>query len=119
MKLSSRIFTIGLLSASLLSTVAIVLPMAAPAYADIAGLDATKSLNPLVEKVMPAVVSVEVKLSDKAMAAAGDGDGQDGQMPPDMKNFVDHFPVLECEDQPQHDVGGRALGSGCVPTADG
>ncbi|HEY5363452.1 MAG TPA: hypothetical protein VIJ49_04570, partial [Aestuariivirga sp.] len=112
MKFSSRIFTIGLLSASLLSTVAIVLPMAAPAYADIAGLDATRSLNPLVEKVMPAVVSVEVKLSDKAMAAAGDGEGQEGQMPPDMKNFFDQFPGFKFKAPPQHNGGGRALGSG-------
>ena len=119
MKFSSRIFTLGLLSASLLSTVAIVLPMAAPAYADIAGLDATKSLNPLVEKVMPAVVSVEVKLSDKAMAEAGDGEGQEGQMPPDMKNFFDQFPGFKFKAPPQHNGGGRALGSGFVLSADG
>ena len=118
MKFSSRIFTVGLLSASLLSTVAIVLPMASPAHAEIAGLDATKSLNPLVEKVMPAVVSVEVKLSDKAVAEAGDG--QDGQMPPDLKNFFDQFPGFKFKAPPQHGGGGgHALGSGFVLSADG
>ena len=119
MKFSSRIFTLGLLSASLLSSVAIVLPMAAPAYAEIAGLDATKSLNPLVEKVMPAVVSVEVKLSDKALAEAGGDGGPEGQMPPDMKQFFDQFPGFKFKAPPQHNGGGRALGSGFVLTADG
>ncbi|MEO9168322.1 MAG: Do family serine endopeptidase, partial [Aestuariivirga sp.] len=93
---------------------------ASPAYADIAGLDATKSLNPLVEKVMPAVVSVEVKLSDKAVADAGVEQGQqDGQMPPDLKNFFDQFPGFKFRAPPQHNGGGRALGSGFVLTSDG
>jgi len=63
------VVTAGLLSASVFSSAMIALPPVQMARADIAGLDPTRSLNPLVEKVMPAVVSVEVKLSDKTARA--------------------------------------------------
>ena len=120
MKFSSRIFTLGLLSASLLSSAALVLPITAPAHADIVGLDATKSLNPLVEKVMPAVVSVEVKLSSNAVADASDT--PKGQVPPELKDFFDQFPGFKFKNAPQQHGGGgggRALGSGFVLSADG
>ena len=118
MKFSSRLFTLGLLSASLLTTASFVLPLAAPAHAEIAGLDATKSLNPLVEKVMPAVVSVEVKLSNNAVAEASDSSS--GQIPPELKDFFDQFPGFKFKNPPQHGGGGgRALGSGFVLSADG
>ena len=118
MKFSSRLFTLGLLSASLLTTASFVLPLAAPALAEIAGLDATKSLNPLVEKVMPAVVSVEVKLSNNAVAEASDSSS--GQLPPELKDFFDQFPGFKFKNPPQHGGGGgRALGSGFVLSADG
>ena len=93
------------------------------AQADVAGLDPTRSLNPLVEKVMPSVVSVEVKISDKAVAESGDGGGAgNDQMPPDLKNFFDQFPGFKFrgpqgKQGPQG--GGRALGSGFILTADG
>ena len=118
MKFSSRIFTFGLLSASLLSAAAITLPIVTPANADIAGLDATRSLSPLVEKVMPAVVSVEVKLSNNAVAEGGDG--PQGQMPPEFKDFFDQFPGFKFKNPPKSgNGGGRALGSGFVLTGDG
>ena len=60
--------TAGLLTASVFTSALVALPPAHVARADVAGLDPTRSLNPLVEKVMPAVVSVEVKISDKAVA---------------------------------------------------
>jgi serine protease Do len=109
--------TAGLLSASVFSTALIALPPAQMAHAEIAGLDPTRSLNPLVEKVMPAVVSVEVKLGDKAVADNGDGNDQ---IPPDLKNFFDQFPQFHFnmpKNKPQG--GGRALGSGFVLTSDG
>jgi serine protease Do len=113
------VVTAGLLSASVFSSALIALPPAQMAHADIAGLDPTRSLNPLVEKVMPAVVSVEVKLGDKAAADTADNSGND-QIPPDLKNFFDQFPQFRFnmpKGKPQG--GGRALGSGFVLTADG
>ena len=58
--LLSSLLTAGLLTASTFGTGLVALPPAQLARADVAGLDANRSLNPLVEKVMPAVVSVEV-----------------------------------------------------------
>jgi serine protease Do len=115
------LMTAGLLSASVFTSALVALPPAQLARADIAGLDPTRSLNPLVEKVMPAVVSVEVKLSDKAAAAETvDNGGGNDQMPPDLKNFFDQFPGFKFKaphNQPQG--GGRALGSGFILSADG
>ncbi len=113
--------TAGLLTASVFTSALVALPPAQIAHADVAGLDPTRSLNPLVEKVMPAVVSVEVKISDKAIADSGEGGGND-QMPPDLKNFFDQFPGFKFrgpqgKQGPQG--GGRALGSGFILTADG
>ncbi len=115
--------TAGLLSASVFTSALVALPPAQMARADIAGLDPTRSLNPLVEKVMPAVVSVEVKLSDKAANAEtadnGNGGGND-QIPPDLKNFFDQFPGFKFKTpHNQQQGGGRALGSGFVLSADG
>ena len=115
------LMTAGLLSASVFTSALVALPPAQLARADIAGLDPTRSLNPLVEKVMPAVVSVEVKLSDKAAnSETADNGGGNDQMPPDLKNFFDQFPGFKFKpphNQPQG--GGRALGSGFVLSADG
>ena len=113
--------TAGLLTASVFTSALVALPPVQMARADVAGLDPTRSLNPLVEKVMPAVVSVEVKISDKAVADSGDG-ADNGQMPPDLKNFFDQFPGFKfrAPQGPQGPQGGgRALGSGFVLTADG
>ena len=113
--------TAGLLTASVFTSALVAVPPVQMARADVAGLDATRSLNPLVEKVMPAVVSVEVKLSDKAVADNSDG-GDNGQMPPDLKNFFDQFPGFKfrAPQGPQAPQGGgRALGSGFMLTADG
>ena len=114
--------TAGLLTASVFTSALVALPPAQMARADVAGLDATRSLNPLVEKVMPAVVSVEVKISDKAVADSGEGGGENDQIPPDLKNFFDQFPGFKFrgpqgKQGPQG--GGRALGSGFILTADG
>ena len=118
------LITAGLLSASVFSTGLIGLPPSQLARADVPGLDASHSLNPLVEKVMPAVISVEVKFTDKAAAAdTADNSGGNDQMPPDLKNFFDQFPGFKFNaphnQQPQQQRGGRALGSGFMLSADG
>src|ERR1700733_10531485 len=117
--------TAGLLSASMLTVGVLALPQVEVARADVAGLDPIRSLNPLVEKVMPAVVSVEVKLNDKASADNSDdgdnGNGDQGQqIPPDMKKFFEHkFGFNFGNPPPEQHGGGRALGSGFVMSADG
>ncbi len=116
MKFVPRVFTLGLLSASLLTSAALVMPIVAPARADIPGLDATRSLNPLVEKVMPAVVSVEVKLASTAVDEGGDS--LQGQVPPELKNFFDQIPGFKFKNPPSRGSG-RALGSGFILSADG
>ena len=117
------LITAALLSASVFSTGLIGLPPTQLARADVPGLDASHSLNPLVEKVMPAVISVEVKFADKAAAAdTADNSGGNDQMPPEMKNFFDQFPGFKFNmpkgQQPQSHSG-RALGSGFMLSADG
>ncbi len=118
------LMTAGLLSASVFTSALVALPPVQHALADVPGLDPTRSLNPLVEKVMPAVVSVEVKLSAKSVADASDnGDGGDQgnqQIPPDLKNFFDQFPGFKFRmPHNQQQGGGEALGSGFVLSADG
>jgi len=118
------LLTAGLLTASVFGTGLVALPPAQLARADVAGLDPNRSLNPLVEKVMPAVVSVEVKLGANAPSEdqADNGDGFNGQIPPELKHFFDQFPgfKFKAPNGQQHSQGGgRALGSGFVLTADG
>jgi serine protease Do len=115
------LLTAALLSASVMTSAIVAFPPAQMAHAEaIAGLDATKSLSPLVEKVMPSVVSVEVKLGDKVTDTAenGGGDGQD-QLPPGLKDFFNQFPQFKNRMPHNPQGGGMALGSGFVLSADG
>ncbi len=114
------LLTAALLSASVFTSAIVALPPAHMAQAEaIAGLDASKSLSPLVEKVMPAVVSVEVKLGDKATDTADNGDGGGDQLPPGLKDFFNQFPQFKNRMPHNPQGGGMALGSGFVLSADG
>ena len=109
----------GLLGATVLSSSMLVMPQPQAAYAEmVAGLDATKSLAPLVDKVMPAVVSVEVKFKNAAAMADG-GDQAPDQTPPGLKDFFDQFPQFKNRLPQKPEGGGMALGSGFVVSADG
>jgi serine protease Do len=116
------LLTAALLSASVFTTGIVILPPTQMAHAEaIAGLDITKSLSPLVEKVMPSVVSVEVKLGDKNTDTADNGGGDNGgdQLPPSLKDFFNQFPQFKNRMPHSPQGGGMALGSGFVLSADG
>ena len=94
------LFTAGLLGATVLtSTLVALLPSILHAEQS-AIFDPHQSLAPLVEKVMPSVVSVEVKFSNAAVADAGEGASPD-QLPPGMKEFFDQFPQFKTACHPK------------------
>ena len=121
------LFAAGLLGATVLTSSMLALPPAPQAHAEaISGLDASKSLAPLVDKVMPAVVSVEVKFTNAA--AVSDGSGSDqadpnqpdlNQLPPGLKDFFNQFPQFKNRMPQKPEGGGMALGSGFVVSSDG
>lgn len=109
------LFTAGLLGATVLTSTLIAVSAPAVHAEQIANLNPTQSLAPLVDKVMPSVVSVEVKFSDVAATA----DGAPDQIPPQLKDFFDQFPQFKNRGSEAPQGGGMALGSGFVLTADG
>lgn len=116
------LFAAALLGATVLSSSMLALPQPQAARAEtIAGLDATKSLAPLVDKVMPSVVSVEVKFSNAAAMAGDNGDGQPdmNNLPPGLREFFNQFPQFRNRMPQKPEGGGMALGSGFVITSDG
>ncbi len=115
------LFAAALLGATVFSSSMLALPQPQVAHAEIAGLDTTRSLAPLVDKVMPSVVSVEVKFSNAAATVDGDnGDQPDmGQLPPGLKDFFDQFPQFKNRMPHKPEGGGMALGSGFVISTDG
>ena len=113
------LFTAGLLGATVLTSTLVALPPSIVHAEQAAVFDPHQSLAPLVEKVMPSVVSVEVKFSNVAVADSGDGAAPD-QLPPGMKEFFDQFPQFKNRLPPQAPHGGGgALGSGFVISSDG
>jgi serine protease Do len=111
------LFTAGLLGATVLTSTLVALPPSIVHAEQAVVFDPHQSLAPLVEKVMPSVVSVEVKFSNVA-ADSGDGAGPD-QLPPGMKEFFDQFPQFKNRIPPPAPHGGAALGSGFVISSDG
>ncbi len=113
------LFTAGLLGATVLTSTLIAVPPSIVHAEQAAVFDPHQSLAPLVERVMPSVVSVEVKFSNAAIADNGDGAGPN-QLPPGMKEFFDQFPQFKNRiPPPSPHGGGGALGSGFVISADG
>ena len=111
------LFTAGLLGATVLTSTLIAVPTHSVQAAQIANLNPSQSLAPLVEKVMPSVVSVEVKFSNAA--ANVDEDGGSTEIPPQLKDFFDQFPQFKNRAPQAPHGGGVALGSGFVLTSDG
>jgi serine protease Do len=113
------LFTAGLLGATVLTTTLVALPAQAVYAEAIANFNPTQSLAPLVDKVMPAVVSVEVKISN-ASAVSDSGDKNPNDIPPQLKDFFDQFPQFKgMRPQAPEGGGGIALGSGFVLSSDG
>jgi serine protease Do len=129
----TRKTVLGLVAAALLGstvmTSAMLVPQPHAAFADTAAalaVDPTKSFAPLVERVMPAVVSVEVKFKPVSNDVASDGaeGGDNGDaMPPGLKEFFDQFPQFK-NHMPNQQFGqprgpAMAEGSGFLISADG
>ena len=113
------LFTAGLLGATVLTSTLVALPPTMVRAEQALALDPHQSLAPLVDKVMPSVVSVEVKFSNvAAVADDGQGVGPD-QIPPGLKDFFDQFPQFKNHIPQAPQGGGMALGSGFVITSDG
>ena len=126
------VFAAGLLAVTALSTVVTVLPTT-PATAQnqlqAPAIDPSKGFADLVDRVMPAVVSVQVKFSNAAATDEGD-QGQDGpQAAPGLPDgplgeFFKQFPQFRQgmpggQGQEPHPHGGMAQGSGFIISADG
>lgn len=126
---------LGLVAAALLGSTVITgasfLPPATQSFAQNAVtapvVDPTKGFSQLVDQVMPAVASVEVKF-DEAAAAGGDGnaDAPDmQQLPPGLRDFFNQFPQFgdrfngQRDGKPAPHRYGTAMGSGFVISADG
>ncbi len=116
----------GLLGASALTSSFVFNP---PAIVQAEAVQ-TQLINPmngfadLVDRVMPAVISVEVKFANVADKSAGQG-GENEQMPPGMKEFFEQFPGFRDRMPPNfrfrgpRGPEGTALGSGFIISADG
>ncbi len=112
------VFGAALLASTLLTgSLAIGTTPQAFAQGTIAAIDPTKGFAPLVEHVMPSVVSVEVKF--QPAAASGDDTAQD--LPPQLKEFFEQFPQFRDRFQNPRGSreGGSAVGSGFVISDDG
>ncbi len=108
-----KLFAAGLVASTLLTS-AMAVSSNVHAQGVIAAIDPTKGFAPLVEHVMPSVVSVEVKYQP---ASAENTD----EVPPQLKEFFEQFPQFrerfnERRGGSQH---GSAVGSGFVISADG
>ncbi|MGQ0486020.1 MAG: Do family serine endopeptidase [Hyphomicrobiales bacterium] len=118
------LFAAGLFAATALSAAMVVVPTA-PVYAEAqAAIDPTRGFADLVDRVMPAVVSVQVKFSN---AASPDMEGRDQ---PNLRDFPEDSPFRDFFKQfPQFRDGqpfdmpqrrdGAAQGSGFIISADG
>ena len=132
-------FAAGLMAATALVATVSVLP-STPAIAQnqlqAPAIDPSKGFADLVDRVMPAVVSVQVKY---ATVAAAEGDQSQGskQLPNGMEDFFKQFPQFRNmpgfgqggqggqggdqggDGEDSHPNGGMAMGSGFIISADG
>ncbi len=109
----------GLLGSTILTSAMLVpLPVLAQTQSQLA-VDPTRSFAPLVEQVMPSVVSVTVKIEQ----ASNEGPGR-MEVPEQFREFFDQFPQFR-ERMPGQNPGrphrrdGMAQGSGFVISTDG
>ena len=113
------LFAAGLLSATALTTSLVVAPHAEVRAETQGAIDPSKGFADLVDRVMPAVISVEVKFADVA-----DTQGEAAPHQPDSKDFFNQFPQFRNQLPPGMENhrphgGGAALGSGFMISADG
>ena len=111
----------GLLGATALTSSFVINPPVAVHAETQQVINPMNGFADLVDRVMPAVVSVEVNIANVASTQ----DEGDQQTPPGLQQFFDQFPQFR--DQfpnfkyhgPQKGEGGTALGSGFIISADG
>ncbi len=108
-----KVFAASLVASTLLTSTLALTPQA-QAQGKIEAIDPTKGFAPLVEHVMPSVVSVEVKYQPAAAESTDD-------IPPQMKDFFEQFPQFRDRFKNENggSQGGSAVGSGFVISADG
>ena len=108
----------GLLSATALTTSMIVAPPHQVHAQSQGAIDPTKGFADLVDRVMPAVISVEVKYANVA-----DSEGEAAPRQQQFDEFLKQFPQFRNQLPPgmenPHPRGGAAVGSGFVISADG
>jgi serine protease Do len=112
------VFALSLMVSTLMTgTIALSTAPQAFAQGTITAIDPTKGFAPLVEHVMPSVVSVEVKYQP----ASAEGVGNPEDLPPQLKDFFEQFPQFRDRFQnPRGEQrGGTAVGSGFVISEDG
>ena len=113
----------GLMVAALMSTSAVLasLTLAPPRMVQaetMQAIDPTKGFSQLVDRVMPSVVSVQVKIQNVADDSAAGPDN----IPPQFKEFFEQFPQFRDRVPGNPDRaprGGMSQGSGFVVSADG
>ncbi|MBI3674684.1 MAG: Do family serine endopeptidase, partial [Rhizobiales bacterium] len=112
----------GLLAATALTGIAVSLPVTPVHASTHAAIDPSRGFADLVDQVMPAVISVQVKFANVA-ATGTDGSAQPmPDLPPDspFRDFFKQFPQFrngQPFEAPQ--PHGTALGSGFIISADG
>lgn len=108
----------GLLSATALTTSMVVAPPHAVQAQIQAAIDPTKGFADLVDRVMPAVISVEVKYAN-----AADREGEAAPRQQQFEEFFNQFPQFRNQLPPgfenRRPRGGAAVGSGFLISADG
>jgi serine protease Do len=115
---ASRKTLLGLVAAALMGstllTASTMLPLAASAQAQTQIIDPTRSFAPLVERVMPSVVSVQVKIENASDTTPN------AQVPEQFRDFFEQFPQFrdQFRNPPQRREG-MAQGSGFVISSDG
>ncbi|WP_373503872.1 Do family serine endopeptidase [Aestuariivirga sp.] len=117
-------FAAGLMVATALTATIVVLPstpVQAQQQLQAAAIDPAKGFADLVDRVMPAVVSVQVKFANAASVAEG-GQQAAPELPENspFRDFFKQFPQFK-QGQPDQDRSprGMAQGSGFIITADG
>ena len=119
----------GLLSATALTTASLLSPTL-PVYAETQPIVATSTQGyaDLVDRIMPSVISVEVKFANVAdNSGEMDDDDDDSQAMPNLpedspfRDFFKQFPQFKngMPNQQQKPRGGMGQGSGFIITADG
>ncbi len=105
----------GLLTSSAIGTSLVIAPPTQVQAETMQAIDPTKGFSSLVERVMPAVVSVEVKIQNAANTEPSQ------EIPEQFKEFFEQFPQFRDRfpGRPNRGPRGMAQGSGFVISSDG